>query len=96
MHGPINIKLQLMTTPCHWSVCVLSNIEPPDIFIKLVNRIMPLDVTLTWYLSTHLDSQCQHGGHTNVQGRSDINNNYPGVLKLYIVMYLHIYICSFP
>ena len=52
---------------------------------------MPLDVTLTWYMSIRLNCQCQHGGHTNVQGRSDISNNYSGVLKLCIVMYLHIY-----
>ena len=52
---------------------------------------MPQYVTLPWYWSIHLDYQCQHGGHTNMQGRSDISNNYPGVLKLCIVMYLHIY-----
>jgi hypothetical protein len=52
---------------------------------------MPLDVTLTWYSSIHLDCQCQHGGHTNVQGWSDSSNKYPGVLKLFIVVYLHIY-----
>jgi len=52
---------------------------------------MPLDVTLTRHLSVHLDCQRQHGGHTNVQGRSDISNNYSGDLKLCIVMYLHKY-----
>jgi hypothetical protein len=62
--------------------------------VKHGMRFILLDVTLTWYLSIHFNCQCQHGGYMNVQGRSDISNTYPGVFKLYMVMYLQKYAAS--